>query len=395
MRTNFPTQHDARHMTRRRFGIFHRLGFWLIASSLLISCGRPSGSGGSLEEAWDHVNDPLRLGQGWIRDFSQLPVTGQLERKPWSDSYWPSRSGGIADRWRDYEADTFAYEFYSLDQLRALSPLQVSRLSPAEKFDILLGQYDYPLVQGERLRTSPDAQGWEGLCHGWASAALSYPEPQATLVVNNDGISIPFGAADIKALLTYWDGEVSYGYSRGLGGRCNIDLDENPDDATRPECRDANAGAFHVVLANKIGIRNEGFVADVTRSLQVWNQPVFGFETKVLGERGPSPGAAPDAVREVEVETQMSYTVETRARWNADRDENPGPSVRSATYSYVVELNSQGEIVGGEWLTEERPDFLWTRERAEFSNGWEMLGELLQLATQGEELEEPTEAPRG
>ena len=370
-----------------------RVGAVLLGSLLLSACGQqvPTGTSASLQEEWDRINDPLRLGQGWMRNFSQLPVTGQLARKPWSDSYWPSRAGGIADRWRDYTADAFAYDFYSVDQLRGLSPHALSLLSPAEKFDILRGQYDYPLAQSERQRTSPDAEGWEGLCHGWASAALSYPEPQATLVTSADGIAIPFGAADIKALLTYWDGEMSWGTSRGLGGRCNIDLDAHPDDASRPECRDTNAGAFHVILANKIGLRQEGFVADVTRSLQVWNQPIFGFDTKVLGERAPSPGAAPDAVREVEVETRMSYTVETRARWRADREENPGPSVREATYRYVVELNAQGDIVGGEWMTEERPDFLWTRERADFSGDWEKLGELLQLSTVGEELEEPTE----
>ena len=35
-------------------------------------------------------------------------------------------------------------------------------------------------------------------------------------------------------------------------------------------------------------------------------------------------------------------------------------------YSYRVELDQSGAIVGGEWLNEMRPDFLWTMDKPEF-----------------------------
>ena len=36
-------------------------------------------------------------------------------------------------------------------------------------------------------------------------------------------------------------------------------------------CEGVNAGALHILLANMVGIRKEGFIADVTRDREVWN----------------------------------------------------------------------------------------------------------------------------
>ncbi len=49
----------------------------------------------------------------------------------------------------------------SLDDLKILSP--------AEKYDIYVGRYDYPTVQSEWKRTNPEDAHWEGLCHGCTS----------------------------------------------------------------------------------------------------------------------------------------------------------------------------------------------------------------------------------
>ena len=78
------------------------------------------------------------------------------------------------------------------------------------------------------------------------------------------------------------------------------------------ECRGINPGAFHIILANKIAIRDEGFIADVTRDLEVWNQAVFGYRSKVISERTSnfSPMAAPNTVKELRVVTVMDYTIE-------------------------------------------------------------------------------------
>lgn len=47
---------------------------------------------------------------------------------------------------------------------------------------------------------------------------------------------------------------------------------------------DINAGTFHILLANVLTNSSAfGFVADIDRSIQVWNQPIFKFESELTG----------------------------------------------------------------------------------------------------------------
>jgi hypothetical protein len=200
------------------------------------------------------------------------------------------------------------------------------------------------------------------MCHGWAPAALNFQEPHAIILKGPSGISVPFGSSDIKALLSLHSGEYATSRQRFMAGRCNEDLRSNPSAANNPECKDVNAGAFHLVLTNLIGRKKEGFVADVTRDLEVWNQPVSGFKTTIKGERmGRSEGANMTTVKEVEVETVMNFGKEISPQWNSY-----GAYMSSKTYRYRLELNALGQIVGGEWIESERPDFLWQLEKPEF-----------------------------
>ena len=51
-----------------------------------------------------------------------------------------------------------------------------------------------------------------------------------------------------------------------------------------------------------------------------------------------------------------AHEVEVRQSWEkAMRNE----VYRFITYDYRLEPNNMGQIVGGEWLTEERLDFIW------------------------------------
>ena len=247
------------------------------------------------KEAWNANNDPINLRDAYTVNFDQLPLQGELSRKPWTDSYWPSYRGGIADRWNDPDAESaFKYTLYDLDDIRRLRPEELVRLSPAEKYDIFMGRYDYPLVHHERWRTNPEDPGWFGLCHGWAPAAINYDEPHAVTLRGANGIDVPFGASDVKALLTFAQ---QFGNdTRFLGSRCNWRPDQ-PEFLTAAECRDTNAGSFHVVLTNQIGMLGSSFVADMSRSDQVWNHPIYGFTAAVESRSNEVyPGAAPGTV---------------------------------------------------------------------------------------------------
>ena len=332
----------------------------------IASCGAKS-SHSQLKEHWNSANDPLTmLPASYSRVLQQLPVSAELAVTPWSDTYWPDREGGIAHRWHGTDENAHSYHPHSLIEASQLDQKEMSKLSPAEKFALFTNDPNYALWSNEVARTSADSPGWFGICHGWSPASLLFKEPKAVTVIAANGVMIPFASSDIKALLSLYTGDYSAQPNvRFLAQRCDIDLNEHPEARNNPECRDVNAGAFHLVITNELALNKRGFVADITRDVQVWNQPVHGFTSVVTGvTQGASPGAAPGTVQEATIQTTLNYGVETSPRWASH-----GTSTSSIELNYRVELDAAGQIIGGEWLDESRPDFLWAMDRPAFING--------------------------
>lgn len=386
-----------------------------ILSSLLLfasACGPQSHS--LPEEAWHPSNDPLIMAVSpsdlnpYTFAFAELPLEGQLPTLPWSDDYWPSYRGGISYRWHQSlvlsDQERYAYPLKAFEEL---TPEEISVLSPAEKYDLFWGRSDYPLTNSERYRTgimktvvgSPEySEGhsiptWWGLCHAWAPASLLFTEPGPVTLLNPQGIEVAFGSSDVKALLTYFLHAWPAPSIQFLGLRCDLDfaaLKRELDAGTLSldaynaaveglACRDTNAGAFHLVLANQIARLGQGFIADVTRDEQVWNQSVHSYESRIVAESDTvTPGAAAGTVKEITVETTMHYTEEVSAAWQP-QPKPLRPGVKN--YAYVVELDAGGFIVGGRWISSERPDFLWKQTLPAFSGYFEPLGRIYEAAT--------------
>lgn len=57
-------------------------------------------------------------------------------------------------------------------------------------------------------------------------AALQYTQPNQVVLVNPDGIKVPFASSDVKALLDYFVAEYAEQSSDTafLGERCNFDI---------------------------------------------------------------------------------------------------------------------------------------------------------------------------
>ena len=259
-----------------------------------------------------------------------------------------------------------------------------------------------------RFEPDFDIPRWERLCHAWAHAILQYESPQNVVVTNPDGIEIPFGASDIKALLTYnLHHNESLAGTKFLGSRCELNVDHLTEQLqngkiTQAEyrkqyrsilktsaCADTNAGAFHITLANQIALMDEGFVVDVTRDSEVWNQGVYSFESEVLREsKKVLKSSAKGTVKRIFLKTTMKYVNEISFSWQgevASEDQPEGIKV----YHYWLELDAQNEIVGGEWAKpkeipnqlekvdadekDDRPDFLWKMETVPFANGFQEL----------------------
>jgi hypothetical protein len=168
----------------------------------------------ALAVPWDSNNDPTTFSNATIVSFKALQQrSASLAVSPWSDTYWPDFQGGISHRWNSQTPKDFGYSTLSLATLKRATWTQLSQLSPAEKLDIYAGRYDYPTVKSEWQRCSPQDPTWTGLCHGWAPASMAYLQPYPVNLTNKDGILVPFGSSDVKALLTYFVAQYEDGFS--------------------------------------------------------------------------------------------------------------------------------------------------------------------------------------
>ncbi len=377
----------------------------LIFTGLLSGCGLASGpSVSGLDEAWNAANDPGNFVSAAENALNALPQSGKANGPAWSGDYWPTYRGGIAQRWQAAELEAKAG--YDILDAAALRGRDLSGLSPAEKYDIYAGDYSFTLTKLERSRTAvlatipnrPEYNGstiptWRGLCHGWAPASVAHAEPKPVKLKNRDGIEVSFGSADIKALLTYVYHEGQGSESQLIGSRCEVNLaslrsqlnqglisrEQYDREVESANCRDTNAGSFHLALANEIGRKKKSFIADVTRDQEVWNQAVVAYDSKfetVLKQA--SAGAAPGTAYEVEVTTNMRYIIEIDSSWQANGNEG---IYRTASYRYRLELDAGQRIIGGTWLSEMRPDFLWRVSRPQVSSRLRFLPELFQAST--------------
>lgn len=355
-------------------------------------------------EKWDKSNNPsyfnIIAGGKMKLGMSELPLEGKLldDRFGWSESFWPSNKGGISYRWNSPNPTPFKFKLHTKEELKMMSEGQLAELSPAELYDISQADYKYSLTKKVLNTYSEKDLWWEGICHGWAQAASNYPEPAKTVVTNKDGIKVPFGSSDVKGLLAMHDAFNSKGIYARIGDRCAIEgkvpgeaFEQDgdigmpaPKDANRPECADVNAGAFHVVLSNMIGVFSKGFVADVDRFNDVWNQPVVGYESRLHEELPVTASDIKNGInKKIRVVTIMSYGDELEFYSPESEAEGvlsfvskepvtgtPAQLTTSRSYEYVLELDSFGKIVGGTWISDARPDMLWMKIKDEkFMNG--------------------------
>ncbi len=342
-----------------------------------------SASAGILQE-WGPLSDPNLMNPNFKREFSRLPLSGRASnpRKFWSGDYWALNKGNINYRWNADDRKGFNLRSPSRSEVQRMTFTEISQLSPAEKYDLFLGRYDYPLKSEVEKVANKKAESWEGICHGWAPASMNHVEPKPKVVTNPDGVQIAFGSSDIKALLSYY-------YANGfqvadthqMGRRCPEGGFWNRffGGVGDKDCKaDLNAGAFHIVLANRLGIEGTGFIADLDRYKQVWNHPISGFRTEVKKVKKPQDDSAPGTVRVIRVRTLISYTDESENDWNPVIGTDL-QKVLDKDYEYDLDIDSNGNIIGGKWDTKDRPDFLWIKEKpARYEGLYSKLGALIE-----------------
>jgi hypothetical protein len=340
-------------------------------------------------------------------------TSSSLRYPPWSGSYWPTRMGGLG--WRFADADFPAKDFktnYSYFQSHPPKLLDTALLSPAEKYDLLLGDDNFNLTKAnwqkglDVITTKDDVPTWYGICHGWAPAAYLENQPKHTVKLTlQDGREVTFYPSDIKALASaLWadtNPEIIF-----LGRKCSKEHPQE-DDMGRivdPECFNTNPGTWHMALINRIGIGRESFVMDATYDAEVWNQPIASYKYSYFNPQTfeTSTGLfgstiliekftldkfkkyrSPLAKFVVGISLDITYVEENNPNTNSTPDRVARRTVR---YIYDLELDQGHQIIGGEWYTNKHPDFVWAPVSgfAPISSGEKQLGVHTQWSGQGQ-----------
>lgn len=339
-------------------------------------------------EPWDKDNNPRKFEENYQYRLSELPLKASLplEKTPWSSSYWPRKKGGINYRWNTPNPIGYKLRSPSRMTVQSMSLEQLAMLAPAEKFDLAQGNYHYPLSAYVEKGSKKDAKDYEGLCDGWTASAIQFTEPAAVEIKNPDGIVIPFGSADVKALMSY---DVSINGADDalgpvfVGGYCAIPFGMK---LGTPSCKDINPGAFHVILANQIGLMKESFAVDIDPGKETWNQPVYGYEFEIVG-RTTVKGAASAYI----VHAKMMYA-EDAPQDDPARIFTWEPSVGTdkfagavREYDYILELDYSGRIIGGSWIGDSKsqhPDLFWKpTKKIKFTPEFEFLNTIYKPAS--------------
>ncbi len=374
----------------------------------------------------------------------------------WTGPYWPLKQGGIANPYMEKSFLSMTAFIPLVDQIEPydkrknyvetraaqLSEKEIAKLSPAEKYDLLLGnemdltthvwdfinqwkndmKWNYirsiDMPEGEEggdweiEKKNYIVANWEGICHGWAPAAGVVPKPQKTVYASlPDGRKVTFYPEDIKGLVSQtWANSIVQDHVLSEGLRCKRRMpksdkygryyDHIPENGEiLPRCADVHPAVMHLTLVNLVGKQGRSFIVDKAATIAVSNQPVQGYEFKYFdpynGNDTKSFDQAlrqydarydhyrnerhPDTAFLVGVESKIIYAdwsmikKPTARKYNEDKYDD-------LTSYYDLEIDSAGNIVGGQWrgfknledanqnhsnengtttANKTRPDFLW------------------------------------
>lgn len=251
-------------------------------------------------------------GTDFVWKFDDLPAKGGVsgERQPYSGGIYLDKYGGTVSALRKYDrafhgGRSLATAFEQWDTSAFQEPVS----QPGGLF-------------GRRQVTRMGTPNWHGHCNGWAAAAIRHAEPKQSVTRNG----VVFSPADIKALLAelyiYNDVEDLSGSSANIP-----------------------AALFHAVVANWLGRGAHPLGMEADPGREKWNYPAFAF----------SSSSKKRSERQVEVKLNLAYAKETQGEYQ----ESPRLQ-RTKSFHYRLDLNANGEIVGGEFYSDSaRIDMLW------------------------------------
>ncbi|MBX3041201.1 MAG: hypothetical protein KF789_10900 [Bdellovibrionaceae bacterium] len=283
---------------------------------------------------------------------------------PWAGNYFPMNKGGIANRWADPQANKGAKSKEQWNQLpdpNTLTQEQINRLSPAEKYDLWIGDKDFSVTNHELNYRGPrratPVKGWEGFCNGVRCAGINLPEPTFPITVKNpNGIEITFQPADLKALAG-----ASYFYVENYA-------QIGAPSAKGTAERQPNPAIFDLALRVYLAENKKAFVIDSNLGPEIWNESVIGYKRTVnraiissFWNRFKDPRI--DSVVRVKVELETLGEISIEASNKPTKDSvAAGKLMKPTPLSYLLYLDKNGRAIDGVWegSTKVRGvDFAW------------------------------------
>ena len=323
----------------------------LLASLIIFSCRGGNIDSGQLKEAIDSKENIIFSGsRQWQESkFDEMPSSAKLPSHGWSSHYWPNFHGGL-------NAKFFGQSRSPLEKFEQAFAKQLREANASYKIG--------DLSTLERKRIAGITLPWSGICDGSSEASLNFPEPLQAKVING----IIFYPFEIKGLLSYFTAMSSNQRKLLFAGIRVSFEDPNFDRLGRGidfRYRDVNPGLMHLALVNYMAKQKRGMIADIIAGDVVLNFPIRAFQVissreendpeKIKFYRKYNPAAHSFIHTSVELEFGDSHRVL-----------QPLPNNLKTSfqkrYRYVLELDSNREIIGGEWEGESKsdhPDFLW------------------------------------
>ena len=372
-----------------------------------IECAAPDDGGKADGFGGNRTNDPDYFSQHLEYKLANLPKKGWRNtpywkdaypeavgksEAVWADTYWPASEGSHNTRWQGASVPSPLEKYDAAFNGKpgcATQPAMSGAgakaawdtynqcAGPAAKWQTQ--NYESIGLMHDGLDNDHDGntdtygsdgvdgvQGWWGSCHAWTPASEMVPEPQHAVTLNG----VTFEVGDIKALTQNIFDQTS---AVMIGGRCNDkEIKHDVKASANDDCRGANPGSVHVVMANFLGINQLPLIEDRTANYEVWNQPVVGYEitkqdkitatlaNKCVGSTGDKWTYNTAATELYEVRSTVSYVVEGSPGKKPIGYKN---NISTDDYHYILEVGSTGKVIGGRYCTEDEQahiDFLWS-----------------------------------
>lgn len=252
----------------------------------------------ALENSEVSLFTPFAMREGEASAFAA--ASGSSVKKPWRGNWWSYKAASMVPRLAKY--DRFV-------RARGLS-------SNAAGW--------------ERSNHRYSGVWWEGHCNGWAASSILRSEPRTTKRDPRSGVT--FTVDDQKAILAETDycAHVSFHGDRYRGNGDNR--------------RDIFPANFHKTITYYIGQLRKPVIIDYRSDSAVDNHPVSAYRMNIV-KTGSN--------------TYTVTAVLTFHKYDSGTGKGTGiaPSY-TRTYKYTLREDSDGDIVGGSWLSA-NPDFIW------------------------------------